>query len=241
MSSTVDQRAPEAPDIREEALAGWRTVLPAGLAVLPLGIALGVLVVQSGLAWWWGPVLAAVVFAGSLEFLLVGMFAAAAPLGQIALSSLLVNFRHAFYAFSFPLHRIHGRGWRAYSTFALTDESYALTATPQAQGWSRARIIAIQAGFHLCWVLSVLVGSAVGSVIPPEVVGLDFAVTALFVVLTIEAWKVQRNVPGPVLALVSAAVALTVAPGSMLLVAMSLFVGSLVVLHLVTKGGAHRG
>lgn len=241
MATTLDQRAPEAHATREDVRAGWRTVLPAGIAVLPLGIALGVLVVQSGLAWWWGPVLAAVVFAGSLEFLLVGMFAAAAPLSQIALSSLLVNFRHAFYALSFPLHRVHGRGWRAYSTFALTDESYALTAGPEARGWSRARIITIQAGFHLCWVLSVLVGSAVGSVIPPEVVGLDFAVTALFVVLTIEAWKVQRTVPGPALALVSAAIALLVAPDAMLPVAMGLFVGSLVVMHLVTKGGAHRG
>src|SRR5699024_6863848 len=112
---------------REEVLAGWRTTAPAGLAVLPLGIALGVLVVQSGLAWWWGPVLAGVVFAGSLEFLLVGMLAAAAPFAQVAVTSLLVNFRHVFYALSFPLHRVHGRGWRAYSTFALTDEAYALT------------------------------------------------------------------------------------------------------------------
>ncbi len=225
---------------REEALAGWRTTAPAGLAVLPLGIALGVLVVQSGLAWWWGPVLAGVVFAGSLEFLLVGMMATASPFAQIAVTSLLVNFRHVFYALSFPLHRVHGRGWKAYSTFALTDEAYALTTPPEAQRWSRARIITIQAGFHACWVLSVVVGSLLGSVIPPQVKGLEFAVTALFVVLTIEAWKVQRSLPAPAWALVCAIVALLVAPGDMLLVAMGLFVAGLVVAHFVTKGGAHR-
>lgn len=235
MSTTIERRT--ATDPRAEVAAGWRTVAPVCVSVLPLGLALGVLTVQVGLAWWWAPILAAIVFAGSLEFLLVGMLAAAAPFSQIATTTLLVNFRHVFYALSFPLHRIRGAGWKAYSTFALTDEAYALTATPGAAGWSRARIIAIQAIFHLAWVLSVAIGAAAGTAVPPEVVGLDFAVTALFTVLTIEAWKVQRSTPAPVLALVCAAVASLVAPGDMLLVAMALFTGGLVVAHLLSKGG----
>lgn len=236
MSTTLEQHA--ATDPRAEVSAGWRTVAPVCVSVLPLGLALGVLTVQVGLSWWWAPVLAAVVFAGSLEFLLVGMLAAAAPFSQIATTTLLVNFRHVFYALSFPLHRVRGRGWKAYSTFALTDEAYALTATPEAAGWSRARIIAIQAFFHLAWVLSVAVGAAAGTAVPPEVVGLEFAVTALFTVLTIEAWRVERSVPAPVLALACAAVASLVAPEDMLLVAMGLFTGGLVLAHLLTKGGS---
>lgn len=209
--------------------------MPACLAVLPLGLALGVLVVQSGLAWWWGPVFAAVVLAGSLEFLLVGMVAAVAPLTQIAVSTLLVNFRHVFYALSFPLHRIHGRAAKAYSTFALTDEAYALTATPRATGWSRTRILSVQVLFHLAWVASVAIGTALGALVPPQVVGLDFAVTALFVVLGIDAYRIRRSLPLPVLALGCALAAALVTPNDMLLSAMGLFIGALVASYLVTR------
>ncbi|MFD7076296.1 AzlC family ABC transporter permease [Nocardioides sp. NPDC059952] len=229
------------PATREELSAGWRTVLPACVAVVPLGLALGVLVVQSGLAWWWAPVLGAVVFAGSMEFLLVGLLAAAAPLAQIAVSTLLVNFRHVFYAISFPMHRVHGRGWRAYSTFALTDEAYALTATPEAAGWSRTRIVGIQAFFHLAWVLCVAVGAGLGSLIPPQVVGLDFAVTALFVVLGLEAYKVRRSVPVSALALGCASVAALISRDNMLLIAMGMFCAALVCSYVLAVRRSSRG
>lgn len=68
---------------------------------MPLGLALGVLVVHSGPPWWVAPLPAGVVFAGSLEFLMVGMTAAIAPLSQIAATAALVNFRHVFYSLSF--------------------------------------------------------------------------------------------------------------------------------------------
>lgn len=222
---------------RAEVAAGWRIVLPACAAVVPLGLALGVLVVQSGLAWWWAPVLAAVVFAGSMEFLLVGLLVTAAPLLQIAASTLLVNFRHVFYALSFPLDRIRGRGWKTYSTFALTDEAYALTATPAAAGWSRARILSIQAIFHLAWVLCVAAGAGVGALIPPQVVGLDFAVTALFLVLGLEAYKVRRSLPVPALALACALIAVLISPPNMLVIAMGLFVAALICSYAVSSHG----
>jgi len=227
---------------RSEVAAGWRIVLPACVAVIPLGLALGVLVVQSGLAWWWAPVLGAVVFAGSMEFLLVGLLAAAAPLAQIAVSTLLVNFRHVFYAISFPMHRVRGRGWKAYSTFALTDEAYALTATPEAAGWSLTRIISIQAFFHLAWVLCVAAGAGLGSLIPPQVVGLDFAVTALFVVMGMEAYKVRRSVPISVLALGCAVVAALISRDNMLLIAMGMFCVALVCSYVLSaRRSSSRG
>ncbi|MBM7365714.1 AzlC family ABC transporter permease [Gordonia hydrophobica] len=237
MTSTRDleTNVVDASASRDEIVAGWRTVIPACAAVIPLGLALGVLVVKSGLAWWWGPVLAAVVFAGSMEFLLVGLLAAAAPFAQIAVSTLLVNFRHVFYALSFPLHQVGGRGWKAYSTFSLTDEAYALTATPEAQTWSRARIITIQASFHAAWVGCVAAGAGLGTMIPPSVVGLDFAVTALFLVLGIEAYKVRRSVSIPVLALGCALIAGLVSKQHMLLIAMALFIAALIGSYLVQK------
>lgn len=241
MEMVTEARPEQAPGrTRAEVAAGWRVAAPACVAVVPLGLALGVLTVHSGLNWWWAPVLAAVVFAGSLEFLLVGMLAAVAPLGQIAATALLVNFRHAFYAFSFPLHRVHGRPWKVYSTFALTDEAFALTASPAAARWSRARILAVQASFHTAWVGSVTAGACVGTLIPPAVVGLDFAATALFVVLAIDGYRVQRSIPVPLVGLACALVAMRVAPSEMLMVAMGLFLAALVGAHLVASRRGER-
>jgi 4-azaleucine resistance transporter AzlC len=201
----------------------WNELLPVGLAVAAIGLAFGVLVTRSGLHWWWATVFASVIFAGSLEFLLLGLVTALAPLGQVAAAAFLVNFRHVFYAMSFPLHRVPGVAAKAYSTFALTDEAYALTARPEAQTWSRARILGVQAFVHGCWAGSVTIGALAGTLIPPEVKGLDFAVTALFLVLGIDAFRARRDVPATVVAVACALVAHVVFGEQMLVAAMAAF------------------
>src|SRR5215203_2405144 len=102
---------------RSDLALAFRDTGSVGLGLFPLGIAFGVLVVHSGLAWWWAAACTALVYAGSLEFLLVGLVAAAAPLSQIAVTAFLVNFRHVFYALSFPLHRVRRKTGKAYGTF----------------------------------------------------------------------------------------------------------------------------
>lgn len=209
--------------------------LPALIGVIPVGLAFGLLVTQSGLAWWWATVFAAVVFAGSLEFVLIGLVSTATPLGHIAVTALLVNFRHVFYALSFPLHRVHGRWARAYSTFALTDEAWALTARPEAQTWSRARILAIQATFQVGWVGGVTLGALGGNLVPDSVVGLQFALSAFFIVLTIDAFRATRRVT-PVLAGIGCALlSATVFGADLLVPALTGFIAVLVVAHLAGR------
>ena len=118
-----------------------RLAAPVCLGMIPLGIAFGLLVLHAGLPWWWATVFSAVVYAGSLEFLLVAMVAAAVPLAQVALTALMVNSRHVFYALSFPLHRVRGVVGRTYSSFAITDEAHALTTAPDGRRWSSGRIL----------------------------------------------------------------------------------------------------
>ncbi|MGJ0119021.1 AzlC family ABC transporter permease [Williamsia sp. MIQD14] len=209
-------------------VAGVRTVAPAAVSVLPMGLAFGVVVSQSVLAWWWAPVFAGVIFAGSLEILLVGMVSAMVPLAQIAVAALLVNMRHTFYSLSFPLHRVHGLAAKTYSTFALTDEAWALTSEPEAQTWGRGRILTVQSVFHLAWVGSVTVGAALGSVVPASIVGLEFAAPAFFVVLAMEAHRTRRRLALPALGVGCAVAAYTVLGGGMLIAAMSAYVGIVV-------------
>ncbi|MBH1937674.1 AzlC family ABC transporter permease [Streptomyces sp. AV19] len=198
-----------------------------GLALFPLGIAFGVLVVHAGLDWWWASAITAFVYAGSLEFLLVGLITAATPLAQVALTAFLVNFRHVFYALSFPLHRVKSRAGKAYSTYTMTDEAYALTTGESAQSWSGRRIVWLQALCQVYWVVGATLGAVFGALVPAQLAGLDFALTALFVVLAVDAHLAKRDIPTPVLALVCALVARFVLPGQMLLAALGLFTAGL--------------
>ncbi|MEU0742660.1 AzlC family ABC transporter permease [Streptomyces sp. NPDC006134] len=207
-----------------------------GLAFLPLGLAFGVLVTQSGLPWWWAGLSAALVFGGSFEFLLIGLVTAAAPLAAIALSAFMVNVRHVFYALSFPLHRVNGRLGKAYSTYTLCDEAYALTTGGQARSWPGRRILWLQLLLHLYWAGSSTAGALLGSLVPDGVTGLDFALTALFTVLALDAVRNLRgDLPTPALALLSALAARFLFPGQMLLAAFVLFTAGLLARHLATR------
>ncbi|MCB0963720.1 MAG: AzlC family ABC transporter permease [Acidimicrobiales bacterium] len=200
-----------------------------GLGLFPIGMAFGLLVVQSGLDWWWAPVFSTLVYAGSMEFLLIGLVSAMTPIASIAATTLLVNGRHAFYGLSFPLHRVRHRVGRAYSVYALTDEAYALAATLPDEELSGTRIVAIQVLCQTYWVTGGIVGALGGTALPGDVDGLAFALTALFVVLAIDAIRATRDVPTPLVAVACALVAMQVAPDRMLLVALALFTVALLV------------
>lgn len=175
----------------------WAIAAPVGLGLFSLGLAFGLVVVHAGLDWWWATVFTAVVYAGSLEFLLVGLATAAAPLLVVASTTLIVNLRHVFYALSFPLNRVDGVLAKVYSTYALTDEAYAVTSA-EPRDWTSRRILLVQVIFQVAWVSGATIGALAGSALPIErVQGVDFALTALFVVLAIDAYRVR---PEPLLA-----------------------------------------
>lgn len=225
-----------------QTIVGWRHRAPhmleaarnAGviwLGLFALGIGFGIVLTGHGLPWWLAPAISGLVLAGSLEFILVGMLAVGAPIATIALTTFLINSRHLFYGLSFPLHRVRGRLAKAYSVFALTDEAYALLASKHPDSLSSRLILWTQLGLHASWVTGALVGGLVGATVLDGLAGPDFILTALFVVLTIDAY---RAAPDPVivtLAVVACAAAYLVAPQAMLLVAMTIFSVTLVARH----------
>lgn len=207
---------------------GIRLSVPAGMGMFPLGIAFGLLVIQYGLPWWMAPALSVAVYAGSVELLLAGLIAAAAPIATLALTTLLVNFRHVFYAFSFPLHVVRNPLARAYSVYALTDESYAITAV-NPRGWNSWRLLATQIAFQCYWVFGGLVGVGFASALPGPIEGLEFALCALFITLTLDACRTRQAIPSLLLALGCFAVGLILVPEGSLFIGMLLFVATLLV------------
>lgn len=216
---------------RAEITTGLRASLAAGLGMFPLGIAFGLLVLQSGLAWWVAPALSIAGFAGSLKLLLIGMIVTATPLATIALTTFLVNFRHVFYAFTFPLGVVRNPIARGYSVYALIDEAYAVTAA-NPRDWTSWRLLSMQLAFQSYWVGGGLVGVLIGSLLPMRIEGLEFALCALFVTLTLDACRTKAQLPALLLAAVSFSVALVVTPGAALFTGLLLFVCTLVARYL---------
>lgn len=225
---------------RAEIAFGIRLSLPAGLGMFPLGAAFGILVIQYGLPWWMAPALSVAVYAGSVELLLVGLIAAATPLATIALTTLLVNFRHVFYAFSFPLHVVRNPLARAYSVYALTDEAYAITAV-NPRGWTAPRLLATQLAFQCYWVFGGLAGVLFASALPGPIEGLEFALVALFITLSLDACRTRKQVPSLLLALACFVTAYLIVPGQALFVAMMLFVVALAVRYALSRRGGQHG
>jgi 4-azaleucine resistance transporter AzlC len=199
------------------------------LGLFTIGIGFGVLVTSHGLPWWLAPTISGLVFAGSVEFLLIGLLAAAAPIATIALLTFMINSRHLFYGLSFPLHRVRGRARRAYSVFALTDEAYALASSRDAATLTGGRLLWTQFGLHASWVTGALTGGLVGRSLLSGVQGLGFVLIALFVVLALDGYRARPDRTTVVLAAGAGVGAQVLVPGSMLLTAMAVFAATLVV------------
>ncbi|WP_051198160.1 AzlC family ABC transporter permease [Gordonia shandongensis] len=228
------------PSVRAEIVTGVRLSLPAGLGIVPLGIAFGLLVIQHGLSWWVAPALSFMAYAGSLELLLVGMIATVTPVATIALTTLLVNFRHVFYALSFPLRVVRGRLARLYSVYALTDETYAVTAAAPGT-WTHPRLLAAQVALQVYWVGGGLLGVLIGSLLSGPIEGLEFALCALFITLTLDACRTRAQVPSLLLAGLAFGFALVLTPDAVLFTAMAVFVGLLVVRYVIERARGADG
>ncbi|MER0092639.1 AzlC family ABC transporter permease [Corynebacterium sp. KPL2838] len=219
--------------MREEIHKGIKDTWAAALGLIPLGLAFGLLMVQSGFSWWWTPIFSIVIYAGSMEFLAISMVTG----GVSALSSLLtgfmVNFRHIFYGLTFPRKRINSPVGKAYSTYALTDETYAIvSALPREERPTGIRILSIQIFCQILWVGGGLVGALAGQVIPSSVEGMEFALVALFVVLAMDSFRNNQDLSLPLSAAVLGILAAFITPGQLLMVSLSAFFLLLIIRYL---------
>lgn len=83
----------------------------------------------AGLEWWWAPIFALFMYAGSMQYLIVPMIVAHESFAAIAVATLLIQFRHVFYGISFPLDLVKNKLVKLYSIHAITDEVYAVIAS----------------------------------------------------------------------------------------------------------------
>jgi len=182
--------------------------IPVFVGYLFLGAAYGFLMNVNGYGVLWTFAASALVFAGSLQYLGITMLTAAEnPLVALAMS-LMINARHLFYGISMLEKYGKAAKYKAYLIFGLTDETFSVVCHEQIpEKLDRDKVYFwITLLDHGYWVLGSVLGAIAGNFITFDTTGLDFALTALFVVIVTEQWKqTQGHTPALIGALASAA------------------------------------
>ncbi len=221
-----------------------RTSIPVMLGYVPLGIAFGVLFADLGFHWLYAGLMGIVVFAGTAQFLAVGLLANQAGLIEVFTATLLLNIRHVFYGISL-LNRFPKTGWRRwYMIFGLTDETYSLlTATTIPKDVDSVHFkFLITLLNQISWVLGCLIGSWLGSQITFSTLGIDFALPALFTVLIIDQYQQVGSLWLFIAAATVAIITLTfISKDHMLLISCSLAVALLLAGKPFAAMGLKRG
>ncbi len=165
----------------------WLASLPVMVGYIFVGIAFGLLMYSEGFSWVWAMATSVIVYAGSMQFVLVAFLSSGASLLTVALTTLTVNSRHLFYGISF-IQRFKNMGiWKPYMIYSLTDETYSLLCLAQSRGEENPKYYLFVSVYNqLSWILGSILGALIGTFIPFNSTGIDFAMTALFVVIFIE-------------------------------------------------------
>ena len=155
---------------------------PVFVGYVMIGFGFGIVLRDAGYGLPWAIAMSLFIYAGSMQFVGVSLITAPASLLTAALTTLMINARHLFYAISM-IGRYRNTGKRKpYLVFALTDETYALLSGPlPCQEAERPRFCFWVSLFnHSYWILGTVLGSLAGASLPFDTRGIDFSMTALF-------------------------------------------------------------
>lgn len=180
---------------RQTARFAFRQSLGVLFGYVFLGTAFGILLRQAGFGALWSLAFSGLVYAGSLQFVLAGFLAAPTALPTVALMSLFINARHLFYGLSF-IERFRSMGKkRPYMIFFLTDETYSVLCgmdeVPAGVDKNGAMFLVALLD-QLYWVAGSLLGTFAGG-LPLDFTGIDFSMTALFLVIFLEQWRGAKS------------------------------------------------
>lgn len=169
--------------------------LPVMAGYLVLGLGFGILLQTRGYGWGWALAMSVLIYAGSMQYVAINLLAGGATLLSAALMTLMVNARHLFYGVSMlDRYKQTGRA-KPYLIFALTDETYSLVCSGEMPaGVDRNRYFLLLSLFDQCyWVVGSVAGALLGGVLPFDTTGIDFSMTALFLVVLTDQWRTTKD------------------------------------------------
>jgi len=169
--------------LQQGASAAW----PICLGYFPIGLALGVLAQKAGLPWWAVAMMSVMVFAGSAQFICVAMIAAGASTPAIILTTFVVNLRHVLMSSALAVY-LQGvnRKFLALYSYGVTDESFAVNLTRFRDGeWDQWRALLVNHLANSVWIVATICGALVGQFVPQGALGIDYALTGMFICLLV--------------------------------------------------------
>lgn len=181
---------------KNELLIAFKVSIPIMMGYIVLGFAFGLLLVSFDYSWYLAPIMSFFIYTGALQFVAINFFNIKAGYVDIAIASWFINIRQAFYGLSL-IKRFNKTGkLKLYLIFALTDETYALlTSIKDDENLNKKWYYFFLLFFsQFYWLLGSTLGASFGSNIKFNTQGLEFSLTALFVVLCIEQYKSLKNI-----------------------------------------------
>ena len=166
---------------------GVKATFPLVVGAIPFGIIFSALAITAGLSREATMAMSAFVFAGSSQFIAVGLIASGAGAGTIVITTFIVNLRHALYATTLGHHvKNLPQKWLVPLGFFLTDETFVVTAQrynkPDSSSYKHLFYLGSALFMYLNWQLCTFIGILAGQIIQvPESWGLDFAMIVTFI------------------------------------------------------------
>ncbi|MCI6739683.1 MAG: AzlC family ABC transporter permease [Bacteroidales bacterium] len=196
-----------APAGQGRKMAAFRAALPYTLPIFAgfwfLGLTYGVYMQASGFSFWYPMLMSLTIFAGSMEFVTVNLLLGAFNPLQAFAMTLMINARHLFYGLAM-LDQYKGTGWKKfYLIFGMCDESFSINCTAQVppgvdRGWFMFFVTLLN---HFYWFFGSTLGGIFGSFLRFDTTGLDFVMTAMFVVIFLEQWWKDESHTGALIGL----------------------------------------
>lgn len=169
--------------------------IPVMLGYIFLGIAFGLILQHAGYGPIWALCSSLFIYAGSMQFVLVSLLTDGVGLIYAAIMTFFINGRHIFYGLTFiEKFRKMGKAY-PYMVASLTDETYSLLCDLKLQdGMNEKRVyLYISLLDHLYWIIGSVLGSVAGELMKFDITGIDFSMTALFVVIVVNQWMERKN------------------------------------------------
>ena len=160
-----------------------------------LGMTYGIYMNVLGFPFWYPMLMSLTIYAGSAEFVAADLLLGAFHPFQALAMTLMINARHLFYGISM-LDRYRGQGWKKiYLIFGMCDESFSINYTAEIpedvdSGWFMLFVTLLN---HFYWFFGATLGGVFGSFIHFNTEGLDFVMTAMFVVIFLEQWMKEKK------------------------------------------------
>ncbi len=174
----------------------FTATIPVMTGYLVLAIGFGILLKTKGYGVGWAIAMSGFIYAGSMQYLTIDLLCGGASLITTAITTLMVNARHLFYGISMVERYQETGKKKPYLIFALTDETYSLVCSEESvKGVKEPKeyYFLVSLFNQSYWVTGSIIGSLLGNIIPFNVEGIDFALTALFVTIFVEQWLTTKN------------------------------------------------